>query len=105
MLKSIEALPPGLYAMSIKERKDPSGQPVYEVSFEERTLEEVVARLNRFERNDEKPFEAVAAMSDFNQQAYEIFLQPLVQATSTNSPRSLVASSIRCASSAGHSPT
>ena len=82
VLKSIEALRPGLYAMSIKERKDPSGQPVYEVSFEERTLEEVVARLNRFERNDEKPFEAVAAMSDFNQQAYEMFLQPLVQATS-----------------------
>jgi len=52
------------------------------VSFEERRLEDVVARLNRFERNDEKPFEAVAAISEFNQRAYELFLQPLVQATS-----------------------
>ena len=35
--------------------------------------------LNRFERNDEKPFEAVAALSDFNQRAYELFAQPFVQ--------------------------
>jgi hypothetical protein len=39
----------------------------------------VVARLNRFERVDEKPFEAVAALSEFNQRAYELFAQPLVQ--------------------------
>jgi hypothetical protein len=49
----------------------------------ERRLEDVVARLNRFERADEKPFEALATISDFNQRAYELFLQPLVQATST----------------------
>jgi pimeloyl-ACP methyl ester carboxylesterase len=77
VLKSIEALTPGLYAMKIVERNDG-----YDVSFEERRLEDVAARLNRFERNDEKPFEAVAAISDFNQRAYELFLQPMVQATS-----------------------
>jgi hypothetical protein len=43
----------------------------------------VVKRLNRFERADEKPFEAVAALSEFNQRAYELFLQPFVQATAT----------------------
>ena len=42
-------------------------------------LEEIAARLNRFERADEKPFEAVAALSDFNQRAYELFAQPFVQ--------------------------
>ncbi len=38
--------------------------------------------LNRFERADEKPFEAVAAVSEFNQRAYELFAQPLVQSMS-----------------------
>ena len=82
VLKSIEALPPGLFAMKITERKGRNGSPDYEVSFEERQLEEVAARLNRFQRADEKPFESVAAVSEFNQRAYELFLQPLVQASS-----------------------
>jgi len=51
------------------------------VQFEERRLEDVVSRLNRFERNDEAPFEAAAALSEFNQRAYELFARPLVQAT------------------------
>jgi hypothetical protein len=37
-------------------------------------------RLNRFKRVDEKPFALVAALSDFNQRAYELFAQPLVRA-------------------------
>jgi pimeloyl-ACP methyl ester carboxylesterase len=82
VLKSIEALPPGLYGMQIAEKKGADGKPVYEVSFIERQLEEVTARLNRFERADEKPFEAVEAVSDFNQRAYELFARPLVQALS-----------------------
>ncbi len=82
VLKSIEMLPPGLYAMAIDERKGRDGKVEYEVQFSERRLEEVVARLNRFERADEKPFEAVAAVSEFNQRAYELFLQPLIQSTS-----------------------
>ena len=82
VLKSIELLTPGLYGMSIEERKGAHGQVEYEVSFREHRLEDVVARLNRFERVDEKPFEAVNAISEFNQRAYELFAQPLVQATS-----------------------
>jgi len=89
VLKSIESLPPGLWAMKIAERKGGNGSPKgrdeppeYEVSFEERRLEDVAAQLNRFKRADEKPFESVAAISDFNQRAYELFLQPLVQASS-----------------------
>ncbi len=80
VLKSIESLPPGLYGMKIAERKRADGEPQYEVSFDERRLEDVTQQLNRFERADEKPFEAVAAVSDFNQRAYELFAQPLVQA-------------------------
>jgi pimeloyl-ACP methyl ester carboxylesterase len=82
VLKSIEALPPGLYGMEIVEEKDSDGKPVYDVRFHERSLEEVVQRLNRFKRADEKPFEAVEAISEFNQRAYELFAQPLVQAMS-----------------------
>jgi pimeloyl-ACP methyl ester carboxylesterase len=83
VLESIEALPPGLYGMHITEHEGADGKPSYEVSFEERRLEDVVQRLNRFQRADEQPFEAVAAISDFNQRAYELFVQPLVQRMSS----------------------
>ncbi|HSF47640.1 MAG TPA: DUF3141 domain-containing protein [Burkholderiales bacterium] len=83
VLKSIEALPPGLYGMHIKETER-GGRIEYEVEFSERRLEEVAERLNRFKRADEKPFEAAAAVSEFNQRAYELFAQPLVQAMATD---------------------
>src|SRR5512143_291705 len=82
VMKSIEALPPGLYGMTILESKGDDGKVHYDVEFTEYRLEEIVGRLNRLKRADEKPFEAVAALSDFNQRAYELFAQPLVQALS-----------------------
>src|SRR4029077_1968594 len=48
VLKSIEALPPGLWGMAIIERKGADGKVEYTVEFEERELEEVAGRLNRF---------------------------------------------------------
>ena len=81
VLQSVEALAPGLYGMKIRELTGRKGEIEYEVEFKEHQLEDIVARLNRFERADEKPFEAVAAISDFNQRAYELFAQPLVQAS------------------------
>ena len=80
VLKSIEALPPGLYGMQIAEKKDSGGKTAYEVNLVELRLEEVVARLNRFKRVDEKPFEAAKVVSEFNQRAYELFGRPLVKA-------------------------
>ena len=82
VLNSIESLPPGLYGMQIKEAKGAGGKVEYEVEFREHRLEDLVKRMNRFERADEKPFEAVEAISEFNQRAYELFAQPFVQATS-----------------------
>ena len=82
VLKSIEALPPGLYGMQIAEQKDRAGKPAHEVSFVELRLEDIIARMNRFKRADERPFEAVNAVSEFNQRAYELFGRPLVQALS-----------------------
>ncbi|SAL25892.1 DUF3141 domain-containing protein [Caballeronia humi] len=84
VLKTIESLPPGLYAMQITERKNERGETECEVDFHEHRLEEILERLNRFERVDEKPFKAVAEVSDFNQRAYELFVQPYVQATSND---------------------
>ena len=83
VMKSIELLPPGLYGMHISERKT-DGKAQYEVDFHEVRLEDIMKRLNRLERADEKPFEAVAAVSELAQRAYEMFGQPLVQAMSND---------------------
>ncbi|WP_028218967.1 DUF3141 domain-containing protein [Paraburkholderia oxyphila] len=82
VLETIETLPPGLYGMSITERPGKDGATEYEVALLEHRLEDVVARANRLGRVDEKPFEAVVEVSEFNQRAYELFAQPFVQAMS-----------------------
>jgi hypothetical protein len=82
VLKTIERLPPGLYSMDIKEHKGAGGRVDYEVEFRERRLEDIGALINRFKRADEQAFDAVVAVSDFNQRAYELFARPLVQAMS-----------------------
>jgi hypothetical protein len=82
VLKSIETLQPGLYGMEILEKPQPDGRIAYDVQFIEHRLEEVAERLNRFKRADEKPFQAVEKVSEFNQRTYELFARPLVQAMS-----------------------
>jgi hypothetical protein len=83
VLQTIERLPPGLYGMEINTRAGADGKPEYEVEFREYELEQVAAKLNRFQREDEKPFEAVEAISEFNQRAYELFARPLVRTMTT----------------------
>ena len=85
VLKYVEALRPGLYAMKINTLpKNESGKVAYEIEFEEHRLEDIVQRINRFGRRDERPFQAVAALSEFNQRLYEAFLQPIVQRMSSD---------------------
>jgi hypothetical protein len=69
--------------MRIDQGGDEDGEPGYDVSFVELRLEDVAKRLNRFERDDERPFEALNAVSELNQRAYELFGRPLVQALAT----------------------
>jgi hypothetical protein len=83
VLECIEALPPGLYAMEIKDSKSSDGTTEYEVEFKEHRLEDLAQRLNRFERVDERPFETVEAVSQLNQRAYELFGRPWVMASTT----------------------
>ena len=85
VLESIEALPPGIYGMEISERAGAPGEPEYSVQFVEYRLEDALERLNRHRRADERPFEAVAAVSDFNQSLYDAFARPLVQAWASES--------------------
>ena len=106
VLKSIEALPPGLYGMEIHERKDADGTVEYEVEFDERRLEEIAERLNRFERADEKPFEAVAEALRVQPARLRAVRAAVGAGDGATRPRPRSrASSIRCASSAGRSRT
>ena len=81
VMEAIELLQPGIYGMEITERPAASGERAYDVSFREYRLEDIAAKLNRFQRQDERPFEAVKAISEFNQSAYELLLRPFVKAT------------------------
>jgi hypothetical protein len=78
VLKYIESLRPGLYLMEIKETKSSNGKIKYEVSVEERRLEDL-RRLNKLERRDEKPFEVVAEFSAFGEKAYTLFVRPFMR--------------------------
>ena len=89
VLKSIEALQPGLYGMEIIEKSEANGGIAYDVQFVEVRLEEIAGRLNRFRRLDEKPFEAVEKVSELNQSAYELFARPLIQRMSNDVNASL----------------
>ncbi|MGF6932200.1 pimeloyl-ACP methyl ester carboxylesterase [Paraburkholderia sp. UCT70] len=90
VLETIETFPPGLYGMTINEARNAAGEIEYEVEFHERRLEEISAHYNRFGRIDEKPFEAVAAVSNLNQRMYELLAQPLVQAMSNETSARLL---------------
>lgn len=78
VLKYIQALPPGLYGMEIEETIGDDGAVEYDVTLHERRLEDL-KRLQKFDRVDEKPFEAVAALSELNERAYELLVRPAVR--------------------------
>jgi pimeloyl-ACP methyl ester carboxylesterase len=79
VLEHIESLRPGLYLMEIHEVKGAGGRPTYEVTIEERRLEDL-RRANKLERRDEKPFEVVAEVSALGERAYTLFARPFVRA-------------------------
>jgi pimeloyl-ACP methyl ester carboxylesterase len=78
VLKYIESLRPGLYVMEIHEEKGANGKVEYEVSLEERRLEDL-RRINKLERRDEKPFEVVAEVSALSEKMYSLFARPLIR--------------------------
>jgi pimeloyl-ACP methyl ester carboxylesterase len=80
VLKYIQTLPPGLYGMEIKEIERADGEIEYDVTLHERNLEDL-KRMQRYDRVDEKPFEAVAALSELTERAYELLVRPAVRET------------------------
>src|SRR6478609_1722169 len=78
VLKYIQELPPGLYGMEIEETVGADGNVEYDVTLRERKLEDL-KRLQKYDRVDEKPFEAVAALSELTERAYELLVRPAVR--------------------------
>jgi pimeloyl-ACP methyl ester carboxylesterase len=78
VLKYIQTLPPGLYGMEIHEIQHADGEVTYDVTLHERSLE-ALKKLQKYDRVDEKPFEAVAALSELTERAYELLVRPAVR--------------------------
>jgi hypothetical protein len=64
--------------MEIHEIAQPDGSVSYDVTLHERQIEDI-KRLRKNDRVDEKPFEAVAALSELNERAYSLLVRPFVR--------------------------
>lgn len=80
-LKTIEALAPGLYEMTIEDIVEKDGQTHFTVGFTERTLTDIQALDDGVE--DERPFAAVARASEVQAQLYDSFVRPAIKAAVT----------------------
>ncbi|MHA3915387.1 DUF3141 domain-containing protein [Halovulum sp. GXIMD14793] len=80
-LKTIEALAPGLYEMTIEEVDERDGHKHFTVGFAERGFDDIRALDDGFE--DEQAFAAVARASEVQAQLYDTLLRPAVQSMVT----------------------
>lgn len=80
-LKIIEDLSPGLYEMKIIDVQGEDLDRHYEVDFEERSIEDILALDD--DHDDELPLAAVARVSDLNARLYEMTARPFVRAISS----------------------
>ena len=71
VVKTIESLAPGLYEMLIVKQDE-----LYEVSFEARTIDDILKLDDG--RADEAEFAAVAGLSEWATRTYELTVQPLI---------------------------
>ncbi|MEM5584619.1 DUF3141 domain-containing protein [Roseibium sp. AS2] len=77
-LKTIEALAPGLYEMTIDDYEGDLLEREFTVSFHERTMDDL--KLIDDGRDDEIPFAAVARASEQQAEFYDVCIRPFVQA-------------------------
>lgn len=80
-LKTIEALAPGLYEMTIEDLHEKDGTTHFTVGFAERTLDDLRALDDG--KLDERPFAAVARASEVQAQVYDALVRPVVKAMVT----------------------
>jgi len=88
-MKTIEAMPPGLFEMIIEDKQGEGVDAVYTVSFAARTIDDVLA-LNDA-REDEELFGAVARLSDLAANVYDLALRPWVRGAVTPTSARLMA--------------
>ncbi len=80
-LKTIEALPPGLYEMVIEEESGHGDDAHFRVSFRERRTADLLALDDG--REDEQDFAAVARLSELAVENYDMFVRPVVKSVAT----------------------
>jgi Protein of unknown function (DUF3141) len=76
--KTIEALYPGLYEMTIDKQVGEGVDAHFEVSFRERKMSDILA-IDENDRTEERDFAAVQRFSELNSDLYKIWARPLVQ--------------------------
>ena len=81
-LKTIEAVPPGLYEMKIDETEGDEGNEHFFVSFHGRTMQDILTTVEN-DRAQEQDFTAVARFSELGAKAYDLTLRPVVQSLVT----------------------
>ncbi len=81
-MKTIEALAPGLYEMTIDDQEGEGLDAHFQVSFHERKLTDVLA-IDENDRSDERDFAAVERFSELATELYELGVRPLVQSMVT----------------------
>ena len=86
-LKTIEALAPGLYEMTIEDVFEEDGRKHFTVGFAERTLDDIRALDDG--HADERPFAAVARASEVQAQLYDALVRPAVKAMVTGTTAEL----------------
>ena len=77
-LDMLEFLQPGLYEMAIEEKAGEAGITDYDVKYVERDISDLLALDDGQE--DERGFQALAKVSDFNATCYRAFLRPWIRA-------------------------
>lgn len=82
VLKTIEALAPGLYEMKIDEMQGDEGNEHFFVSFHERTMQDILTTVQN-DREQERDFATVARLSRMGAEFYETALRPAVQSMVT----------------------
>jgi tellurite resistance protein len=82
VLKTIEALAPGLYEMVIDETEGDEGNEHFYVSFHERSLQDILSTVVN-DRDQERDFAAVARFSEMGAQLYEKTMRPVLQSVVT----------------------
>jgi len=82
-LKTIEALAPGLYEMTIIEVTEKDGSKEFTVGFNERTFDDIRSLDDSV--GDERPFAAVARAAEIQAQMYDTLMRPMVKALVSDS--------------------